>query len=133
MKKYFLLLTLLLALMCPAFASAAETSSDKMILDWQTSKVWMNGENLCVAGTFVNKRGDLTVTKLNDFLIKITFTRDDGSEYQYVGKPVKLPMCKVLPNGTKKLTLNFGKFTDTWKNWVTSQTYTFTYINGARW
>ena len=37
MKRIFMLLTLILALMCPALASA-EVSSDKMILDWTTSK-----------------------------------------------------------------------------------------------
>lgn len=43
MKRIFMLLTLILALMCPALAGAAEVSSDRMILDWTTSKVWVNG------------------------------------------------------------------------------------------
>ena len=54
MKRIFMLLTLILALMCPALAGAAEVSSDRMILDWTTSKVWVNGGELCVTGTFVN-------------------------------------------------------------------------------
>ena len=51
MKRIFMLLTLILALMCPALAGASEISSDKMILDWTTSKVWVNGGELCVTGT----------------------------------------------------------------------------------
>ncbi len=39
MKRIFMLWILILALMCPALAGAAEISSDKMILDWTTSKV----------------------------------------------------------------------------------------------
>ena len=72
MKRIFMLLTLILALMCPALAGASEISSDKMILDWTTSKVWVNGGELCVTGTFVNKRRDWTITKLNDFSMRVT-------------------------------------------------------------
>ena len=98
MKRIFMLLTLILALMCPALASA-EVSSDKMILDWTTSKVWVNG----------------------------------GERKQFLGRPVKFPICKIPANGSRKLNLNFGKFADeSVGNWVTAQTYTFTYINGAR-
>lgn len=132
MKKIYLLAAMLLLLLCPSFAAASEVSSDKMIMDWTTSKVWMVGENLCIRGTFVNKRSDLTVTKLNEFNVRITFTKEDGTEYQFVGQPVKLPMCKVLPSGSKALTLNFGKFDGTWKKWVTAQDFVFTYIDGAR-
>ncbi len=133
MKRFFLLVTLLLILMCPAFAGAAEISSDRMILDWTTSKVWVNGGDLCITGNFVNKRSDLTITKLNEFIIRVTYTDKDGQQKQFVGKPVKLPMCKIAANASRKLNFNFGKFTgETVNNWVTAQTYTFTYINGAR-
>ena len=73
MKRIIMLLTLILALMCPALAGA-EVSSDKMILDWTTSKVWVNGGDLCVTGTFVNKRNDLAITKLNEFTMRVTYT-----------------------------------------------------------
>ncbi len=133
MKKVFLLLTMLLALMCPALAGAAETSSDRMILDWTTSKVWVDGGDLCVTGTFVNKRSDLTITKLNDFIMRVTYTDKNGEKKQFTGRPVKFPLCKIAANGSRRLNLNFGKFADdTVSNWVTSQIYTFTYINGAR-
>lgn len=133
MKKVFLLLTLLLALMCPALAGAAETSSDRMILDWTTSKVWVDGGDLCVTGTFVNKRSDLTITKLNDFVMRVTYIDKNGEKKQFTGRPIKFPLCKIAANGSRKLNLNFGRFADdTVGNWVTSQMYTFTYINGAR-
>lgn len=133
MKKVFLLLTMLLALMCPALAGAAETSSDRMILDWTTSKVWVDGGDLCVTGTFVNKRSDLTITKLNDFIMRVTYTDKNGEKKQFTGRPVKFPLCKIAANGSRRLNLNFGKFADdTVGNWVTSHIYTFTYINGAR-
>lgn len=133
MKRVFLLITLLLALMCPAFAGAAETSSDRMILDWTTSKVWVNGGELCVTGTFVNKRSDLTITKLNDFVMRVTYTDKDGQTKQFTGKPVKLPLCKINASGSRKMNFNFGKIeAEATNNWVTAQSYTFTYINGAR-
>lgn len=132
MKRVFLLITLLLALMCPALASAAETSSDRMILDWTTSKVWVNAGELCVTGTFVNKRSDLTITKLNDFVMRVTYTDKDGQTKQFIGRPVKYPLCKISAGGSRKLNLNFGKFEgETVNHWLTAQDYTFTYINGA--
>lgn len=133
MKRIFLLITLLLAWMCPALAGAAETSSDRMILDWTTSKVWVNAGELCVTGTFVNKRSDLTITKLNDFVMRVTYTDKDGTQKQFIGRPVKYPLCKISAGGSRKLNLNFGKIDSlATNNWVTAQEYTFTYINGAR-
>ena len=133
MKRIFMLLTLILALVCPALAGASEVSSDKMILDWTTSKVWVNGGELCVTGTFVNKRSDLTISKLNDFIMRVTYTDKNGEQKQFTGRPVKFPLCKIPARGSRKLNLNFGKFADeSVGNWVTAQTYTFTYINGAR-
>lgn len=132
MKKIYFILTLLLVLVCPTFASAAEVSSDKMILDWNTSKVWGSGGDLCVSGTFVNKRSDLTITKLNDFVIRVTYTDENGEQKQFTGRPVKLPLCKIPARGSRKLNFNFGKFTHAVNNWVTAQEYTFSYINGAR-
>lgn len=132
MKKIYFILTLLLVLVCPTFASAAEVSSDKMILDWNTSKVWVSGGDLCVSGTFVNKRSDLTITKLNDFVIRVTYTDENGEQKQFTGRPVKLPLCKIPARGSRKLNFNFGKFTHAVNNWITAQEYTFSYINGAR-
>ena len=87
MKRIFMLLTLILALMCPALAGA-EVSSDKMILDWTTSKVWVNGGELCVTGTFVNKRNDVAITKLNEFIMRVTYTDKNGERKQFLGRPV---------------------------------------------
>ena len=104
-----------------------------MILDWTTSKVWVNGGELCVTGTFVNKRNDVAITKLNEFIMRVTYTDKNGERKQFLGRPVKFPLCKIPANSSRKLNLNFGKFADeSVGNWVTAQTYTFTYINGAR-
>lgn len=130
MKKIYLLLLLLI--MIPSFAFAAEVSSDKMILDWTTTKVWRSGEDLCVTGTFVNKRSDLTITKLNDFIMRVVFTDKDGSKKQFTGRPIKIPICKIPANGYRKMNFNFGKFDHEINDWVTAQEYTFSYINGAR-
>ncbi|MDY4920099.1 MAG: hypothetical protein SO119_03375 [Phascolarctobacterium sp.] len=132
MKRLVLLAGLLICLLCPSLALAAETSSDKMILDWTTTKVWVSGESLCVSGTFVNKRSDLTITKLNDFLLRLRYTDKDGKEQVFEGRPVKLPLCKIPASSSKKLNLVFGKFDSEIHNWVTTQSYQFTYINGAR-
>lgn len=94
---------------------------------------WMDHGNLCVRGTFYNKRSDLTITKLNDMSMKITFTKADGSSEAFMGKPQKLPMLKILAGGSKTVTLNFGPYQGTWARWSTEQEYDFTYINGARW
>lgn len=136
MKKWLLALAVaLFACLAPCFfASAASVrSSDTMILDWRTEKVWTDGGDLCVKRTFTNKRGDLTITKLNDFVMQITFTKDDGSKYQFIGRPEKMPLVKIKANGRRTVTLNFGPFDSAWKDWVTTETYVFTYINGARW
>lgn len=135
MKKWFFALVMLLAcvIAAPLMARAAVQSSDTMILDWRTEKVWIDGGDLCVKGTFTNKRDDLTITKLNDMVMEITFTRDDGSKYQYAGKPKKMPMLKIKAKGSKSVTLNFGPYSENWKDWVTTESYVFTYINGARW
>ena len=79
------------------------------------------------------KRSDLTITKLNDFNMRVTYTDKNGEQKQFTGRQVKFPLCKIPARGSRDLNLNFGKFADeTVSNWVTAQTYTFTYINGAR-
>ena len=84
-------------------------------------------------GTFKNKRGDLSITKVNEFTTQITFTRSDGSKYQFVGTPKKIPLVKIGGNGSRQVTLNLGKFDDTWKDWVSTEYVTFTYIDSSRW
>lgn len=133
MKGICIVFVVLLVLLSPSAGFSAETSSDQRMLEWTSEKVWVTNGCLCVTGTFVNKRNSLTVTKLNDFVMAITFTKEDGSKYQFIGKPAKLPLCKIPPGGIKQLTLNFGTFDGTWKNWITTQQYVFSYVNGARW
>ena len=134
MRLYkMLFITFLLVLIPLAKGTAAEISDDPMILEWTTTKVWLSGGELCVSGTFENRRDDITVTALNDFTMQITFTRADGTTYQFIGTPKRLPMCKVPAGETKRLTLNFGSFEGQWKTWSTEQNYAFSYINGARW
>ncbi len=135
MKKwiwaYVLVLLACLFPLCPSHA--ASQSSDTMILEWRAEKVWVDKGNLCLRGTFTNRRSDLSITKVNDFVTKITFTREDGSKYQFVGTPAKMPLMKISANGSRTVTLNLGAFGDTWKDWVATEEYTFTYITGKRW
>lgn len=134
MKKWFAIIAaVFLFLWLPIGAQAAEISSDTMILDWSTNKVWIDHGNLCVRGTFYNKRTDLTITKLNDMTMKITFTKSDGSKSEFSGKPVKLPMLKIGAGGSKTVTLNFGPYKGTWSSWNTDEYYEFSYIPGSRW
>ena len=87
----------------------------------------------CYIITLVNKRNDVAITKLNEFIMRVTYTDKNGERKQFLGRPVKFPLCKIPARRSRKLNLNFGKFADeSVGNWVTAQTYTFTYINGAR-
>ena len=133
MRKYFVAMVVLLVLTVSSICMAADLSNDKMSLDWTTNKVWMVGDELCAQGTFVNNRGDWRITEINDFTMEFVFTRHDGTKYVYVAKPKELPLCSIAPNGSKKITMNFGKFDGTWKKWVTRQEYTFSYQEGMRW
>ena len=135
MKKWFLAILLLLtSCLIPAVtASAATQSSDSMIMEWTAQRVWVDQGELLMRGTFKNKRGDLSITKVNEFTTQITFTRSDGSKYQFVGTPKKIPLVKIGGNGSRQVTLNLGKFDDTWKDWVSTEYVTFTYIDSSRW
>lgn len=129
MKKLVLLVVVLCSILISSVAMAAEISSDKMILEWTTNKVWMVGNELCVQGTFVNKRNDVRVTKLNDFEMKFVFILDDGSQVVHVAKPKSLPICKIPPNSIKsRVSMNFGKYEGAWKKWVTTSKCWFSYI-----
>ena len=132
MKRIVSLAFLVLIMVIPNLMHASEISNDKMILEWNTSKVWISGENLCVNGTMTNKRDDLTITKLNDFVIRISFTDENGQKQIFAGRPLKLPICKISANSSRKLNFNFGKYDHSIKDCITSQEYTFTYIKGAR-
>ena len=134
MKKWFaVIVAVFLFLWLSPGVQAAEISSDTMILDWSTNKVWIDHGNLCVRGTFYNKRSDLTVTKLNSMTMKIIFTKSDGSQSEFSGKPVKMPMLKIGAGGSKTVTLNFGPYEGTWSSWNTDEYYEFSYIPGSRW
>lgn len=133
MRKVLITLTMFIVLLIPNIGTAAEVSADQMILEWKSSKVWMDNGDLCVTGTFVNRRTDLTITKLNDFSMKFIFIKEDGGKEVYQGKPIKLPFLKIPANGSKRITMNFGKYDGTWKSWVTNAEYVFTYVHGLRW
>lgn len=132
MKRILLMVVMLLMLVVPS-SFAAEVSSDKMILEFESNKVWMVKDELCVSGTFTNKRSDLTIMALKEMTMKFIFTREDGSTYEYVASPVKYPLCRIPAGASKKVNLNFGKFNDTWHKWVTNQVYVFTYREGVTW
>lgn len=102
-------------------------------MEWTAQRVWIDKGELLIRGTFKNKRGDLSITKVNEFTTQITFTRSDGSKYQFVGTPKKIPLVKIGGNGSRQVTLNLGKFDDTWKDWVSTAYVTFTYIDSSRW
>ena len=133
MRKWIGLgLLILLACFWPVLHTAAFQSSDTMILEWRAEKVWLDKGNLCLRGTFTNKRNDLFITKLNEFETQITFTRADGSTYRFTGKPAKMPLMKISANGSRTVTFNLGSFEDSWRDWITSEEYTFTYMTGKR-
>ena len=88
MRKWLLAFAALILSLCLShMAFAAEHSADTMILDWRTEKVWMEHGELCVRGTFYNRRSDLTVTKLDEMILQITFTGTDGKTFQFIGHP----------------------------------------------
>lgn len=134
MKKVILLLTVLFSMILDSNSFAAEMSNDKMTLEWNTSKVWMVGNELCAQGTFTNKRSDFRITEINDMTVRFVFVQENGEKVEYIAKPKFLPMCKIPPNGSKKMTLNFGKYEGArWKKWLTTQEYIFSYQEGMRW
>lgn len=124
MALFFLLLS--------ASVHAAEQSSDPMVLEWTTTRVWISKGELCAAGQFVNHREDIMVTGLNAFTMEITFHRADGSSDTFVGSPKQLPLCRIPAGGTRRVTLNFGPFDGQWKSWTTQEVYTFSYIDEMR-
>lgn len=130
LKKHIYIIFLLL-LVFPTITYASERSSDTMILEWKTYKVWKDDEDLCITGEFENLRDDLKITKLNNFTAIITFKDNDGNSYQYIGKPEKLPICKIAPNSKKHITFNLGKFDGIWSSWNVETMYNFSYINGV--
>ena len=131
MKKYLSICIVLLVITAASFVYAAEKSSDKMILEWKPEKVWLNKNELCMVGEFTNKRRDLTITRLEDFVTEITFSGNDGSSHNFIGKPKKMPLLKIEGTGSKKVTFNFGAFEGTVGKWVTSEHYIFTYVDKA--
>ena len=111
MRKWLLAFAALILSLCLShMAFAAEHSADTMILYWRTEKVWMEHGELCVRGTFYNRRSDLTVTKLDEMILQITFTGTDGKTFQFIGHPKRLPMLKLPANGSKKSLLISGPF-----------------------
>ncbi len=132
-KKYLVPIITMILLLLPTLVFAADTSSDKLILDYKPYKVWVDGGDLCMSGEFTNLRDDLAITKLNNFTAIITFNKSDGSQYQFIGSPTKLPMFKIAANGSKKVTFNLGKFDGQFDKWNVDQTYTFSYIKGLSW
>ncbi|MDY6083795.1 MAG: hypothetical protein SPI25_00840 [Dialister sp.] len=133
MRRILCWFILLAGLFIPMQGVAANQSDDRMILDFTAEKVWVNKGDLCIRGTFCNKRGDLTVTKLDDMTVTILFTGKDGRQYEIERKPVRYPLLRLPANGRKKVTLNLGPFDGEWERWVVSSTCVFTYIGGSRW
>lgn len=129
--RIWMMMTLFFLLLSPS-VHAAEQSSDPMVLEWTTTRVWISKGELCAAGQFVNHREDIMVTGLNAFTMEITFHRADGSSDTFVGSPKQLPLCRIPAGGTRRVTLNFGPFDGQWKSWTTQEVYTFFYIDEMR-
>ena len=130
--RIWMMMTLFFLLLSPS-VHAAEQSSDPMVLEWTTTRVWISKGELCAAGQFVNHREDIMVTGLNAFTMEITFHRADGSSDTFVGSPKQLPLCRIPAGGTRRVTLNFGPFDGQWKSWTTQEVYTFSYVDEMRW
>ena len=126
--RIWMTMALFFLLLSPS-VHAAEQSSDPMVLEWTTTRVWISKGELCAAGQFVNHREDIMVTGLNAFTMEITFHRADGSSDTFVGSPKQLPLCRIPAGGTRRVTLNFGPFDGQWKSWTTQEVYTFSYID----
>ena len=129
--RIWMTMVLFFLLLSPS-VHAAEQSSDPMVLEWTTTRVWISKGELCAAGQFVNHREDIMVTGLNAFTMEITFHRADGSSDTFVGSPKQLPLCRIPAGGTRRVTLNFGPFDGQWKSWTTQEVYTFSYIDEMR-
>lgn len=129
--RIWMTMALFFLLLSPS-VHAAEQSSDPMVLEWTTTRVWISKGELCAAGQFVNHREDIMVTGLNAFTMEITFHRADGSSDTFVGSPKQLPLCRIPADGTRRVTLNFGPFDGQWKSWTTQEVYTFSYIDEMR-
>nr|WP_325190462.1 hypothetical protein [uncultured Selenomonas sp.] len=129
--RIWMTMALFFLLLSPS-VHAAEQSSDPMVLEWTTTRVWISKGELCAAGQFVNHREDIMVTGLNAFTMEITFHRADGSSDTFVGSPKQLPLCRIPAGGTRRVTLNFGPFDGQWKSWTTQEVYTFSYIDEMR-
>ena len=129
--RIWMTMALFFLLLSPS-VHAAEQSSDPMVLEWTTTRVWISKGELCAAGQFVNHREDIMVTGLNAFTMEITFHRADGSSDTFVGSPKQLPLCRIPAGGTRRGTLNFGPFDGQWKSWTTQEVYTFSYIDEMR-
>lgn len=69
MKRQVCIIFLLLIMIFPTVSFAAETSSDTMILEWKTYKVWKDGENLCMSGEFENLRNDLKTQETESLIL----------------------------------------------------------------
>ena len=130
--RIWMTMALFFLLLSPS-VHAAEQSSDPMVLEWTTTRVWISKGELCAAGQFVNHREDIMVTGLNAFTMEITFHRADGSSDTFVGSPKQLPLCRIPAGGTRRMTLNFGPFDGQWKSWTTQEVYTFSYVDEMRW
>lgn len=133
MKKWILMvMAALLLFLVPAVASAAEKSSDTMILDFSADKIWIDKGDLCMRAKFTNKRSDLTIRKLDDLTVHINLYTHDGKVVQYAAKPKKRPMLKLNAGASKTVLMNLGPYSgEDWKDWTADAEYVFTYVYGS--
>lgn len=128
MKKLLAIVTVVFLFVFVESAMAAETSTDKLVLTWNTEKVWMDKGNLCMQGTFRNTRSDINITALNHFVTRITFTRSDGKKEAYTCEPLQLPTCNIPAGGSRRMSFKLGAYTGgPWSKWVTEEEYLYTY------
>lgn len=110
-----------------ATAYADELSDDKLELEYTPSKVWKSGKNLCMTGTFTNRKSTMLVVKIKSFNPNITFKKADGTTFEFNKGPIKFPLCTINPGARKTLTYNFGEFNEEWHSWVADPDYVYQY------
>lgn len=134
MKKILFVMMCVLCLIPWFSSSAAQVSSNPMLLEWSSEKIWVSQGNLYVSGTFTNKTKDLTVTKLNSLTMTVYLTRPDGTQFGVTRKPTALPLARIPSRRSKEVILNLGPVVDglTWNHWRTEETYSFTLVRATK-
>lgn len=119
----FLLLVGMVGVTTAAYAD--EMSDNKLELVFTPTKLWKSGNNLCLTGTFHNKKANMFVVKIKSFDPNITLKKADGTEVKFHGQPIKFPFCTLKPGDKKTVTYNFGEYREEWHTWYSDPNYVY--------